>query len=91
MANRSLLGFRRGTALLRTQSAVIAFLVNGLAILIGLAGFELHGFPADAADWESWFRGDRGIRDVGQESAPSANHQIAQEADAQEHGGGTMW
>ena len=44
--------------------AVKAFLVNGLPVLIGLAGFELHGFPANAADWESWFRGDR---DVGHE------------------------
>jgi hypothetical protein len=44
--------------------AVKAFLVNGMPVLIGLAGFELHGFPANAADWESWFRGDR---DVGHE------------------------
>ena len=38
--------------------------MNGLPVLSGLAGFELHGFPANAADWESWFRGDR---DVGHE------------------------
>jgi|ERR1700680_1536351 len=56
-------GFRRGVALL----AVKAFLAIGLPILIGLAGFELHGFPADAADWQSWFRGDRGVSDVGHE------------------------
>jgi hypothetical protein len=31
--------FRRGRTLLRTQLAVIAFLVNGPTILIGLAGF----------------------------------------------------
>ena len=61
------LGFRRGSALLLTQLAVIAFVVIGLPVLIGLAGFELHGFPANAADWELWFRGDRGVRDVGHE------------------------
>jgi hypothetical protein len=43
---------------------VKAFLVNGPPILIGFASFELHGFPAYAADWESWFRG---VRNVGQE------------------------
>jgi hypothetical protein len=59
-SGKGLLGFRRGVALL----AVKAFLVNGLPVLIRPAGFELHGFPANAADWESWFRGDR---DVGHE------------------------
>jgi hypothetical protein len=34
-----------------TQLAIIAFLVNGLPVLIGLAGFELHGSSANAADW----------------------------------------
>jgi hypothetical protein len=58
-----LLGFRRGVALL----AVKAFLVIRLPVLIGLASFELYGFPANAADWEPWFRGDGGVRDVGQE------------------------
>ena len=61
--NKSL-SFRRGSALLRTQLAVIAFLVIGLSVLIGLASFELHGFPANAAELESWFRG---FRNVGQE------------------------
>ena len=59
-ARNTSLGFRRGGALL----AVKAFLVNGLPVLIGLAGFQLHVFPANAADWESGFRGDR---DVGHE------------------------
>ena len=53
--------------------AVTAFLVNGLPVLIGLAGFEFHGFPANVADWESWFRGDRRTRDVGQELVSSAH------------------
>jgi len=57
---RGLLGFRQRVALL----AVIAFLVNRPPVLIGLASFELHGFPANAADLESWFRG---VRNVGQE------------------------
>ena len=60
------LGFRRGSAFPRTQLAVIAFLVIGLPVLIGFAGFELHGLPANTADWESWFS-DRGVRDVGHE------------------------
>ena len=47
--------------------AVIAFIVIGLPVLIRLAGSEFHGFPANAADWGSWFRGDRGVRNVGQE------------------------
>ncbi len=47
-ASNTWLGFRRGVALF----AVKAFLVNDLPVLIGLAGFELHGFPAKAADWE---------------------------------------
>ena len=47
--------------------AVITFLVNGLPVLIGLDGSELHWFPANAADWESWFGGHRGVRDVGHE------------------------
>jgi hypothetical protein len=57
---RGLLGFRPGVALL----AVKAFLVNGPPVLIGLASFELHGLPANAADWESWVRG---VRKVGQD------------------------
>jgi hypothetical protein len=61
--NKSL-SFRRGSALLRSQLAVIAFLVNLLPVLIGLASFEAHGFPANAAELESWFRG---VRNVGQE------------------------
>jgi hypothetical protein len=62
-SGKGLLGFRRGVALL----AVKAFLVSGLPVLIGPAGFELRGFPANAADWESWFRGDR---DVGMNWSP---------------------
>ena len=62
----------------------------GLPVLIGLAGFELHGFPANAANWESWFRGHRGVGDVGHELVFPANHQIAQETDAQGHDGGRM-
>jgi len=67
--------------------AVKAFLVNGMPVLIGLAGVELHGFPANAADWESGFRGDRGVREVGQELV---SRQTAQETDAQGYGGGRM-
>src|SRR4029077_20416577 len=62
-ARNTSLGFRRGS-LLRSQLAVIAFLVNRPPVLIGLASFELHGFPANAAELESWFRG---VRNVGQE------------------------
>ena len=61
-----------------------------LPVLIGLAGFELHGFPANAADWGSWFRGHRGVGDVGHELVFLANHQIAQETDAQMGSGGGM-
>ena len=43
----------------------------GVPVLIGLDGFELHEFPANAADWESRFRGDRGVRDVGQIGLPA--------------------
>jgi hypothetical protein len=50
-----------------TQLAVIAFLVMGMPVLIGLDGFEFHGFTANAANWASWFRGVRTVRDVGQE------------------------
>ena len=45
---------------------VKAFLVNGPPILIGLASFELHGFPAYATELELWFGG---VRNVGQELA----------------------
>jgi hypothetical protein len=50
-ARNTSLVFRRGSALVCTQLAIIAFLVNGLPVLIGLAGFELHGSSANAADW----------------------------------------
>ena len=60
-----LLGFRRGSALLQTRSVVVAFLVNGLPVLIGLAGFDLYGFPANGAEWELWFGGDSGVKVAG--------------------------
>jgi hypothetical protein len=69
-ARNTSLGFRRGGALL----AVIAFLVIGLPVLIRLAGSEFHGFPANAANWESGFRGDR---DVGHELVSRRELQIA--------------
>jgi hypothetical protein len=81
------LSFRRGSALLRTQLAVKAFLVNGPPVLIGLAGFERHGSQQMR---QIRSRGLEGGGILGMNRSPGANHQIAQETVAQGHGGGKM-
>jgi hypothetical protein len=61
----------------------VAFLMNGLSILIGFRGFQLYRFVADGAGWK--FRPDLAwnprnqSRDVWHGAASDANHQSAQE------------
>jgi hypothetical protein len=70
--------------------AVKAFVVNRPPILIGLDGFELHGFLANAASWGRGLEMIEVSGMMGMNWSPVANHQIAQETEAKGNGGGRM-
>jgi hypothetical protein len=89
-ASNTSLGFRRGGGLLRTQLAVNAHLVIGLPVSSVV--------PVSSSTGSQQMRqiGSRGLEVtkvsgmLGMNWSPGANRQIAQEADAQGHGGGRM-